>query len=467
MLAKTKNDPCFLSATEALSLFRAGSLSPVELLKAQLERIEQKDPLINALSAKRIDEAMAQARESEKIWHANPGAAGLLEGIPTLLKNEHSLIGLHTTQGSWLCGEQADEENAPLVQRLLDAGVVIQGQTNVPEFYLAAFTSSPRHGTTRNPWNTSITCGGSSGGSAAALASGMTTLATASDIGGSIRVPSSYCGVVGLKASYGRIPEASFAYAMNVCNHNGAMARTVADCALMFNVIGGPHAVDPATVKPKLTLPNEFGSVKGLRVAISHDLGYFNISADVRQNTARVAHALRDAGAIVEEVDLNWGAWIRDTFTHYLGFLLGIPLSKGIRGYEESTSDYVRYFADFAQHITADQFLATTEQIGRMHSALQAVYESHDVLICPTMANTATPAEGTAKSHDNLLDSALTYPFNLLSRHPILAIPSGLAGNGVPTGVQIVGRTFDEVTVMQVGAAIEHQLPWAYPNMLD
>jgi Asp-tRNA(Asn)/Glu-tRNA(Gln) amidotransferase A subunit family amidase len=292
----------------------------------------------------------------------------------------------------------------------------------------------------------------------------MTTLATVSDIGGSIRVPSSYCGVVGLKPSYGRVPEATFTYAMNICNQNGAMARSVSDCALMFNVINGPHAVDPATVKPKLILPNEFASVKGMRVAVSHDLGYFNISEDVRRNTARVANALRDAGAIVEEVDLNWGTWVRDTFTHYLGFLLGIPLAKGIQGCEDRTSYYVQTFANFAQHITIDQFLDTSEQIGRMHSALQAVFENNDVFICPTMANTSTPAEGVAKAHDNLLDSALTYPFNLLSRHPVLALPSGLANNGVPTGVQVVGRTFDEITVMQVGAAIERQIPWAYPK---
>lgn len=463
----TESDLFHLSAIETLKLLRNRQISPVELLNVYLARVERLNPSLNALSATRVEEALSQARESERVYMTTPDSARPLEGLPTLLKNEHNLIGLHTTQGSWLCGDVADTHNAPLVQRLLDAGAVIHGQTNVPEFYLAAFTRSQRHGVTRNPWNPVITCGGSSGGSAAALAAGMTTLASASDIGGSIRVPSAYCGVVGLKPSYGRIPEGTFSFAMNPCNHNGVMARSVVDCALMFNVVAGPHAADPTVIRPKKSLALEYKSVKGLRIAISYDLGYFQIADDVRKNTARVVAALRDAGAIVEEVAIPWErVTVVDTFTNYLGFLLGRPLMEVVEHHRDQVSDFIISFAEIAKDITPEMFMASTEGVGAMHESLQqVVFERYEALICPTMADTLTPAEGMASSHDNLMNKGLTYPFNLLSRHPVLAVPSGRAENGVPTGVQIIGQTFDEDTVMRIGANLEHLLPWTYPKL--
>ncbi|HEX5394029.1 MAG TPA: amidase [Rhodocyclaceae bacterium] len=464
MTSTTPSDLFHLSAVETLKLFRERQLSPVELLNGYLERAERLSPALNPFSAMRAEEALAQARAAERTYMKAADTARELEGLPTVLKNEHNLIGLHTTQGSWLCGDEPDTHNAPLVQRLLDAGAVIHGQTNVPEFYLAAFTRSNRYGVTRNPWNPAITCGGSSGGSAVALASGMTTLATASDIGGSIRVPSSYCGVVGLKPSYGRIPESSFSFAMNPCNHNGVMARSVADCALMFNVVAGPHAVDPSVV-PMQSLPLEYGSVKGLRIAVSYDLGYIQIADDVRRNTQRVVAALREAGAVVEEVVIPWQrATVVDTFTNYLGFLLGRPLIEAVEHHRDQISDFIIAFTEIAKGITPEMYFAASENIGVLHASLQqSVFAQYDALICPTMADTSTPAEGMAQSHDNLMTKGFTYPFNLLSRHPVLAVPSGIADNGVPTGVQLVGQTFDEETVMRIGANLERLMPWTYP----
>jgi Asp-tRNA(Asn)/Glu-tRNA(Gln) amidotransferase A subunit family amidase len=461
MPLNSSSDLCFLSASEVLRLFRSGQLSPVELLQAQLTRTERVEPLLNAFSERYVEQAQAQARAAEATYRRTPESARPLEGLPTVLKNEHSLIGALTTQGSWLTGEVRDTANAPITQRLVDAGAVIHAQTNVPEFYLATFTRSLRHGVTRNPWNTAITCGGSSGGSAAALASGLTTLATGSDIGGSIRVPSAYCGIVGLKPSYGRVPEGTFSYALNTSNHNGPMARTVADCALMFNVINGPHPADPAAVKPKLVLPEHFASVRGLKIALSYDLGYFDVRADVIRNTRAVAQVLRDLGAEVEEIDLAWDRSVHDAITNSLGFTLGIPLAESLCGQEEKVTDYVRGFAAMAQQITPRQFLETTGIVASMHAALQDVLSRYDALICPTLAANDTPAEGCANSHDELLDKAMTYPFNLLSRHPVLSVPSGFGDNGVPTGVQIVGPTFDETRVMQIGAGLEAAMGYA------
>lgn len=451
---------CFLTATEALAAFRRRELSPVELLEAQLGQIAQAEPVLNAFCSQRTELAMEQARAAERTYATQPDAARALEGLPTVLKNEHSLIGEHTDQGSLLLGQEPDAENAPITQRLLDAGVVIHARTNVPEFYVAAFTASRRYGVTRNPWNTAYTCGGSSGGAGVALAAGMTTLATGSDIGGSIRVPSAYCGVVGFKPSYGRVPEGNMMFAMNAHNHNGLLARSVADAVLMYNVIAGPHRADPASIRPKALLSSDVPSVKGLRIALSMDLGFFDVSPDIRHNTLEAAQRLREQGAIVEEVDLGWTANVRKAFTDGLVFVLGNGLIPLVEAHREQLSYYVTAMAERAKDITVHDYLASFDEMARMHTALQDVYERYDVMICPTLARNETPAEGAPEAHENLMHHGMTYPFNMLSRHPVLAVPTGFASHGVPTGLQIVGQTFDEPRVIQVGMALERSIGW-------
>jgi Asp-tRNA(Asn)/Glu-tRNA(Gln) amidotransferase A subunit family amidase len=456
----TDNDLCYLPATEALRLFRDRELSPVELLQAQLSRATRLEPVVNAFCSQRVEAAMSAAREAERTWLRDPASAGPLEGIPTVLKNEHTLVGERTDQGSWLLGDQADAENAPVTQRLLDAGAVIHARTNVPEFFVAMFTRSERYGVTRNPWQPAYTCGGSSGGAGAALAAGLTTLATGSDIGGSIRVPAAYCGVVGLKPSYGRVPEPAMFFAMNSHNHIGGLARTVADCALMFNVINGPHRADPASLKPRIELPLQPPTVRGLRVATSVSLGFFDVAEEVARNTRAAAQHLRDQGALVEEVDLKWTARVRDAFTSGLVFTLGHALSRLIEGRHERVSDYVCAMAEMSKHITLDDYLSSFDVMAEMHHALQDVFDRFDVLLCPTLADNRWPAEGTCTPHEDLMQRGMTFPFNMLSRHPVLAVPSGFASHGVPTGLQIVGPTYDEARVIQVGAALEQAIGW-------
>jgi Asp-tRNA(Asn)/Glu-tRNA(Gln) amidotransferase A subunit family amidase len=453
-------DLCYLPATEALRHFRARELSPVELLQAQLARAQQIEPVVNAFCAMRVEAALSAARAAERNWLRDPDAAHALEGVPTVLKNEHTLAGERTDQGSLLLGDMPDAQNAPLTQRLLDAGAVIHARTNVPEFCVALFTRSRRYGVTHNPWNPAYTCGGSSGGSGAALAAGLTTLASGSDIGGSIRVPAAYCGVVGLKPSYGRVPESSMFFAMNLHNHNGVLARTVADCALMFNVVNGPHRADPAMVKPRIELPLQPPPVRGLRVALSLDLGFFDIDEETAGNTRAAAQHLRDQGCLVEEVRLAWRPNVRDAFTNGLVFTLGHSLKRLIEGRRGDVNDYVAAMADMSQRITLDDYLASFDVMAEMHAALQDVFERFDVLICPTLANNRWPAEGSSTPHDDLMREAMTFPFNMLSRHPVLAVPSGFAGHGVPTGLQIVAPTYEEARVMQIGAALEQSIGW-------
>lgn len=449
---------CYLPATEALRLFRSRDLSPLELLEAYLARADRLEPVLNAFSAQRREAAYAAARDAEGAYAGRGASPRPLEGIPVALKNEHTLIGWVTTKGSWLQGNAPDTVNAPVSQRLLDAGAVIHAQTNVPEFYMAGFTRSVRHGVTRNPWNPAMTPGGSSGGSGAALAAGLTALASGSDIGGSIRLPAAYCGVVGLKPSYGRVPVTPIGYALHPLNHIGPMARTVADCALMFNVMNGPHAQDPATVSPKLEVPLDFAPVKGLRIALSHDLDFGKVHPEVRQALERVVQALRAQGAVVEQVALGWDSSAADALEHRLGYESGRELAARILDQELETSDYIRHFAAAGLQMTGEQYLAANVTIGRMYDSLGRVMANFDALICPTMAAIGGLAEGEKDSMGVLRHQALTFPFNLLSRHPALSVPAGVASNGVPIGVQVVGRTFDETTVFRIGAAVEAAL---------
>ena len=452
----TKHDElCYLPATEALALFRSRDLSPVEVLDACQARAERLEPVLNSFSARRADEALAAARAAEQAYGRRDAAPRLLEGLPVALKNEHTLQGWVTTKGSWLQGNTPDTVNAPVTQRLLDAGGVIHAQTNVPEYYMAGFTRSARHGVTRNPWNPAMTPGGSSGGSGAALAAGLTALATGSDIGGSIRMPASYCGIVGLKPSYGRVPVTPIGYALHTMNHIGPMARNVADCALMFNVLNGPHPQDPAAISPRLDVPLEFAPVKGMRIALSYDLDYCDVHGDVRAALDDVVRALRDQGAVVEPVTLGWDSSAADAVDHRLGYETGREFAIRILQNDLETSDYIRHFCVLGLQVTGEQYLASNAIVGRMYDSLSAVMAQYDALICPTMASIGSAAEGELDSLALLRMDAMTYPFNLLSRHPVLSVPSGVAGNGVPTGVQVVGRPYDETTVFRVGAAIE------------
>lgn len=454
------NALCHLTASEALRRFRDRSLSPVELLDAQIARIAAIDPTLNAIRECRFEQAREDARVAERVYMHTPDQARPLEGLPTALKNEHNLVGAVTDVGSRLLAGHVDTENAPITQRLLDAGALIHVRTHVPELCVAPFTRSLMYGVTRNPWNTAMSAGGSSGGSGVALAAGMTTLASGSDIAGSARIPAAYNGVVGLKPSYGRIPESTYEFAMNTYNHNAVMARSVADCALMFNVANGPHPADPTTVKPRVQVPTVQPGVKGLRVALSPDLGFFDVDADIRANTLRAAQHLRDQGAIVEEVAIDWDASIRETFTVGLGFMMARGMRQMVGDRRGEVSDFILDTIDTLADFTPEQYMDSQVASGRMHHAMQDVLAKYDVLLCPTMASNDMPAAGSARAHDTLLTHAMTYPFNVLSRHPVLSVPSGFSANGLPTAVQVVGPTYCEAEVFRVGAALEAAVGW-------
>ena len=278
------SDLVYLSATEAIELFISKELSPVEFMTAVIKHAEEVEPRINAFSEKLFEQAIQQAQKAEKTYHDSRSTPRPLEGLPIALKDEHFIAGMLASEGSLLAKDFIAEETHPIVERIMAAGGIVHARTTTPEYSCAGFTHSKVWGVTRNPWNLEYSPGGSSGGSAAALAAGTTTLATGSDIGGSIRIPASFSGVVGYKPPYGRVPSLP-PYNLDHYCHDGPLARSVSDCILLENVISGPHPKDIVSLKPGMTLPKEYQDIKGMRIALSITLGDFIVDPEVEENT--------------------------------------------------------------------------------------------------------------------------------------------------------------------------------------
>ncbi len=443
-------------------MFRRGDLSPMEHLEALIEQIETHDSVLNAVVDRRYDEARAEARAAEQRYLGKGDAPRPLEGLAVAAKEEQPMVGRPYQQGSLAFADEVAKYDHPIIERIQRAGGIIHIRTATPEFSCTAFCHSELWGVTRNPWNTDFTPGGSSGGSGAALAAGYAPLATGSDIGGSIRIPASFSGVVGFKPPFGRVPGLAPYHLDQYC-HDGPMARTVADCGLLENVIAGPHWRDIVSLRDPPQIPRDATGVDGTRVALCMTLGDWQVDPDVVANTHRVADALRNAGAQVDEVVLPWTTErIWQAARAHFGAIFGPGIGAIGVEFGDLLTDYGRAFvADMNPQLTFYEGLveetALWDPLGRL-------FEDIDVLICPTIATTGLRAgnsyideqveiNGHAVVHH--LMAMMTLPFNLLSRCPVLSVPSGLAANGVPTGVQIVGRTYEDVGAFQVAAAVE------------
>ncbi|HRV61859.1 MAG TPA: amidase [Albidovulum sp.] len=453
---------CYMPATEALARFRDKSLSPVELMAAVIARAEQTEPKLNAITYRHFDEAMDSARKAEARY-AKGGRTRALEGLPVAIKDESYIKGKPTSNGSLILKDHVADHTSPVNERILRAGAIVHARTATPEFSCAGYCWSRLWGVTRNPWNTDFTPGGSSGGSGAVLAAGSTTLATGSDIGGSIRIPASLTGTVGYKPPYGRNPEEP-PFNLDFYCHNGPMARTVRDTILMQNVMAGPHPRDISTIRPRLRLPSEMKPIKGWKIAYSMDLGLFEVDSEVQANTLAALDVFRSLGATVEEVDLGWPADALEAGLTYLRHIFGAYLGQLLADHADEMTDYARAFAETGMQSRAVDFVHSLEVAGQMYATLGPLLERYDLLICPTAAVPSVPAEfnqhtGSVKINGKevnpMLGWVMTTPFNTLSRCPVLSVPSGHASNGVPTGIQLVGRTYSDADVFRAGLAYE------------
>ncbi len=453
-----------LGAAEAIARFRARTLSPVELMRAVIERAEKVEPRLHAFTDTYYDEALAEAARAEERYAR--GAARPLEGISLAVKDESAIAGRRTTQGSLILKEHVDDHSSYCVERLLEAGAIVHARSAAPEFSCATVTHSRLWGVTRNPWSPEHTPGGSSGGSGAALAAGTTTLATGSDIAGSIRIPASCCGVVGFKPPYGRVPEES-PFCFDFYCHEGPLARSVADCALLENAMAGPHPLDVTSLRPKLEIPAELAPIGGWRIAASIDLGFCQVDPEVARNTEAALQVFRELGCRVEQVELGWTREVLEAATVHLGHLFGTWIAREVDRHPELVTGYTRQLAEIGRRTRAGDFLDALETAGRMYATLGPLLESHELLVCPTTALPAVAADFDPSVAelaingvrvDPILGWVMTYPFNMLSRCPVMSVPSGRAANGVPTGIQIVGRSYDDVAVFCAAAAYERAL---------
>lgn len=452
----------YLTATEALARFADRSLSPVELLQAQIARAEATKDNINAFTYTHYDEALDAARESEARW-ARGKPKGCLDGLAVAIKDESYVEGKPTSFGSLITRDSIADFTSPNNERILAEGGIVHARSATPEFSSAVFTWSRLWGVTRNPWNPEFTPGGSSGGAGAALAAGMTTLATGSDIGGSIRVPASCCGVVGYKPPYGRNPD-DIPFNLDFYCHTGPMARSVADTILLQNVMCGPHPHDIASLYPKLTLPTRYPDLKGWRIALSMDLGSFTVSDEVRANTLVAADLFRSLGATVDEVDLGWGDEVQVACMTYLTHVFGGSLSEMLDDHADLLTDYCRALAEKARDSSARDFVASLQAAGEAYMKLGPLLQKYNVLICPTTGIPAVRADFDQTSETLEIDGkqvrpelgwVLTTPFNMLSRCPVISVPSGHGANGVPTGLQIVAPAYRDEVAFQAAMAFE------------
>jgi Asp-tRNA(Asn)/Glu-tRNA(Gln) amidotransferase A subunit family amidase len=387
------------------------------------------------------------------------------------IKDLHPVEGEIVTWGSRAYEGVRAEATVPTVQRLLDAGAIMHLQTTTPEFGHAGHTHTPLWGITRNPWNLECSPGGSSGGSAVAVATGMATIADGTDGGGSIRIPASFNGIFGLKPSFGRNPSGLLPSNLEEMLHFGPLTRSVADAAVMQNVMSGPHPRDISTVRPKQTLPTTFDidAVRGWKIAFSPDLGYYEVDHEVAANTRAAVEAFRSLGAQVDEVDLGWDMSALDAWMIHWEAMFAAACGDLVPRWGYEFDPFTRGLLERGLNHSAVRDIRTQYVRTEMYNKLGPILEDHDILICPTIAATALKADHAnddpdfrinGKRVDAYVQWALTYPFNLVSQCPVVTVPSGFSSTGVPTGLQIVGKTFDELGVMTAAAAFEAARPW-------
>ncbi|MFK0033723.1 amidase [Pseudomonas monteilii] len=477
---KSNNDDelCFTPAVDLARLMRRKELSPVELMQAVLARVDRLNPQINCFVTLTADQAMAQAKEAERlIMSSDPRTLSPLVGLPVSVKDLENTAGVRTTYGSKHFADHVPTTDATIWERLKRDGAILIGKTTTPEFGMHSVTESPLTGVTNNPWDLSRTTGGSSGGAAAAVAAGMGPLATGSDGGGSIRVPSSFCGTVGLKASRGRIPVNTAESSYESVQVVGPMTRTVADTALMMNSVAGPHPFDAYSLPADGTdyvagISN--ASLKGLRVAYCPDLGNGPMEPDVSAAIAQAAERFgQDLGAHVEMVQINLPD-VYEYFVAWWGPTLDLMIKQNVLpfGCIEESHPLIASFAKRAEKFSAADYYHTHSVVrSQIHTAFANVFQKFDLLIWPTTAMVAFkhPLDATCPSHiagvaisePTLVNQRLTEAVSHAG-YPAISIPAGFSSEGLPIGLQIAAGHAQDLLVLKAAAAYEAAHPWAH-----
>ncbi|MHA1792393.1 MAG: amidase [Promethearchaeota archaeon] len=462
-----KNDDIlFRSAVYLASAIKTQEITATELVEKVIDRINKINPEINAICTPTIEIARESARKADEKVKSG-GNIPPLNGIPTTIKDLMKTKGIRTTHGSLLFENSIPDKDDIAVKRLYDAGIVMLGKTNTPEFGYGGITDNKIFGVTRNPWDLSRTPGGSSGGAASAVACGLSPLALGSDGGGSIRHPSSFCGVFGIKPSFGRVPIYPRDGVMGeTVTHYGPITRYVEDAALMLDVIKGPYEGD------RYSLPSDetsyFKGLKNLprklKIGLSLDLGYAKaVEPDVEKTVESAAFKFQKLNWEVEHVKIKIKNPEAPFYTLYTA-LYNHDLKSKLKKWEDKLSEGLVKFIN-AGNCSGRDVLNTFYKRRLIYEVFHEYFKEKDILITPTVAVTAFeigklfPPKINGRGVSPTGWMPFTFPFNLTG-HPAATVPAGFSKDGLPIGMQIIGRRFDDLAVLQVAKAFQEISPW-------
>ena len=456
------SDVCYLTASELVERFRRRELSPVEVARAVLDRIDALNPSLNAFVTVTHERAMADARKAEAAYETDDPPP--LAGVPVSIKDLVPTKGIRTTRGSLVEPDWIPDNDPVFVQRLYDAGVVMLGKTNTPEGGWKGETTNRVAGTTRNPWNLDRTPGGSSGGASAAVAAGLGPLAQGGDGAGSIRIPAAFSGIFGHKPSFGRVPYPGSSPTQLA--HTGPMTRTVRDAALMLDAMAGPDPSDRHSLSSAPSFAEDIeGGIAGLRVAWSLDLGYAQVDPEIAELTAAAARRFEDLGCRVEEAHPG----LEDPWE-----LIDILFAMGQAGAVANRLNEVGHLLDQGRLRLIERALGWSAvdiqqamlKRDEYWDGMRAFFENYDLLLTPAVpvaafeAGIDYPAEINGAEMSYLSWTPFTYPFNLTGQ-PSASVPCGFTSEGLPAGLQITGKWRDDATVLRAAARFEEIAPWA------
>jgi Asp-tRNA(Asn)/Glu-tRNA(Gln) amidotransferase A subunit family amidase len=455
----------WMPATEMAERIRKKQLSPVEVTAAVLERIDALNPALNAYTVVTHDMAMAAAREAEEAVTRGDDL-GPLHGVPVSIKDLFDVPGLPTTKGSLIYKDNVASGWEYSAKRLVDAGGIHVGKTNTPEFGFLPTTENQLFGATYNPWDVTRTAGGSSGGAGSAVAAGLGPVALGSDGGGSIRIPASFCGIFGIKPTYGRVPRKPGGW--STMTHRGPMTRTVADGALALDVMAGREPEDPYSIDdyPGSFLAEMDRGVRGLRVAWSPDLGYALVEPEGRDICEAGAKRFADFGCTVEEATPGFPNPSTDRTFLTLGATNdAVWMSELTPEQLELVGEPAKVFLQAGSQTSGTDFVRANLRRMRLWETMQRFHETYDLLLTPSLAVTAFPVgEPPTKVGDADFPpfgwSPFTVPFNLTGQ-PAASVPCGYDSRGLPVGLHIVGRAFEDSLVLRAARAFEQAQPWA------
>ncbi len=459
------DDLAFAGAAKQAEMVRAGEVFPTELVRLCLERIERIDPQLNAFRTVYGEKALLEAQQAEA--RLRGGEERPLLGVPVAIKDEVDIAGEVTTYGTDGFTEPAADD-AESVRRLREAGAIVIGKTLLPELAICGFTESATYGVTRNPWNPQCTPGGSSGGSAAAVAAGLVPIAFASDGAGSIRIPAASCGLFGLKPQRGRVSVAPDAARWNGLSAFNCVSRSVMDTALWLDVSAGGSSEPGAPPPPERPFVEAAKSSPGkLRIAHStlapRAAAPPTVDAVAKGAVADTAELLASLGHEVAQRDPDWGMIGNNAVPRYLH---GIVEDFAKVPNPERLERRTRGFARLGNLVPDSLFERARRAEAEDAARVNAIFDTHDVLITPVMGGTALPVrrwEGRGALR-TLLGMSRFYPYCVPWNHlgnPAMSVPAGFAANGMPLAVQIIGRPNDEATLLSLAAQLESERPWA------